>query len=89
MAEFDIIYGQGISKEGDVLDLGVTLEIVEKSGSWYSFEGERIGQGRENVKKFLAENQDFMERISALVMEKTGLRAVKGEIEEKQEKKAG
>ncbi len=88
-AEFDIIYGHGISKEGDVLDLGVTLEIVEKSGSWYSFEGERIGQGRENVKKFLAENKDFMERISALVMEKTGLRAVKEEIEEKQEKKAG
>jgi len=52
-AEFDIIYGHGISKEGDILDLGVSLDIVEKSGSWYSFGGERIGQGRENVKKFL------------------------------------
>lgn len=88
-AEFDIIFGHGISKEGDVLDLGVTLEIVEKSGSWYSFEGERIGQGRENVKKFLIENKDIMDRISALVMEKTGLKKVEEEIEDKQEKKAG
>jgi recombination protein RecA len=88
-AEFDIIYGHGISKEGDVLDLGVSLEIVEKSGSWYSFEGERIGQGRENVKKFLIENKDIMERISTLVMEKAGLKKVKEESEDKKEKKAG
>jgi len=69
-AEFDIIYGHGISKEGDILDLGVSLDIVEKSGAWYSFDGERIGQGRENVKRFLAENNN---RISVLVKEKTGL----------------
>ena len=78
-AEFDIIYGHGISKEGDILDSGVSLDIIEKSGSWYSFEGQRIGQGRENVKKFLAENQDIQERISTIVMEKTGLKKFREE----------
>jgi recombination protein RecA len=73
-AEFDIIYGRGISKEGDILDLGVANDIVEKSGAWYSFEGERLGQGRENVKRFLIENQDLMNRIAQLIMEKTGLK---------------
>jgi len=78
-AEFDIIYGHGISKEGDILDSGVSLDVIEKSGSWYSFEGQRIGQGRENVKKFLTENQDIKERISTLVMEKTGLKKFREE----------
>ena len=73
-AEFDIIYGHGISKEGDILDLGVSLDIVEKSGAWYSFNGERIGQGRENVKKFLTENEDIINRIVDLIREKTGLK---------------
>lgn len=73
-AEFDIIYGHGISKEGDILDLGVAMELVEKSGAWYSFEGERIGQGRENVKKFLSENKDILDRIAELVREKAGLK---------------
>jgi recombination protein RecA len=73
-AEFDIIYGHGISKEGDILDLGVSLDVVEKSGAWYSFEGERIGQGRENVKRFLAENEDIRESIASIVIEKTGLK---------------
>lgn len=73
-AEFDIIYGHGISKEGDILDLGASLDIVEKSGAWYSFEGERIGQGRENVKRFLAENEDIRDRIADLIREKTGLK---------------
>jgi recombination protein RecA len=72
-AEFDIIYGKGISKEGDILDLGATLDVIEKSGSWYSFQGERIGQGRENAKSFLAENTDIKDRIVELVKEKTGL----------------
>lgn len=71
-AEFDIIYGTGISKEGDILDLGAALDVVEKSGAWYSFEGERIGQGRENVKNFLAENTDIRDRIAELVKEKVG-----------------
>ncbi|MFZ7110829.1 MAG: recombinase RecA [Desulfatiglandales bacterium] len=89
-AEFDIIYGTGISKEGDLLDLSVPLGIVEKSGAWYSFEGERLGQGRENVKRFLAENADIKERITALVKEKAGL-AKSGEKaeEQAQERPAG
>ena len=82
LAEFDIIYGHGISKEGDILDLGVSLDIVEKSGAWYSFEGERLGQGRENVKSFLAENTDIRDRIAALVKEKTGLAKVPEKAEE-------
>jgi len=73
-AEFDIIYGQGISREGDILDLGAELNIIEKSGAWYSFENERIGQGRENVKRFLAENTDIRDRIADLIREKTGLK---------------
>lgn len=62
-AEFDILYGEGISREGDVLDLAVLHNIVEKSGAWYSFSGERIGQGRENVRNFLKENKDIFVRI--------------------------
>ena len=73
MAEFDIIYGSGISKEGDILDLGVELDIVEKSGAWFSFNEERIGQGRENVRKFLIEHTDIMKSISDRVKEKLGL----------------
>ncbi len=66
-AEFDILYNQGISLEGDLLDLAAEAGIVEKSGAWYSYEGERIGQGRENVRKFLKENGDILERIADAV----------------------
>jgi recombination protein RecA len=62
-AEFDITYGEGISKTGDLIDVGAEAAIIEKSGSWYSYDGERIGQGRENVKKFLKENPDLYEKI--------------------------
>ncbi|UCE20128.1 MAG: recombinase RecA [Gemmatimonadota bacterium] len=72
-AQFDIIYGEGISKEGDILDLGVAHEIVEKSGTWFSFEGDRLGQGRESVKNFLKENQDITEEIEKRVREKLHL----------------
>ncbi len=81
-AEFDIIYGQGISKAGDILDLGVSLEVVQKSGAWYSFDEERIGQGRQNVIRFLSENTDIRDRISDLVMEKTGLKVSEEESNE-------
>ncbi|MFI5087267.1 MAG: recombinase RecA [Terriglobales bacterium] len=64
-AEFDIMYGEGISKEGDVLDLAANHNIVEKSGAWFSYKGERIGQGRENGKQFLKENKDIMAKIEA------------------------
>jgi recombination protein RecA len=62
-AEFDILYGEGISKEGDLIDLGVAQNIVEKSGSWYSFKGERIGQGRENARQFLKDNADVRQTL--------------------------
>ena len=88
-AEFDIIYGQGISKEGDILDLGVSLDVVEKSGAWYSFEGERIGQGRENAKRFLAENEDIRESIASLVIQKTGLKRSKETTDDEHEKESG
>ena len=67
MAEFDIIYGEGISRVGDLLDLAVTQDIVEKSGAWYSYEGERIGQGRENAKTFLKEHNEITTEIAQKV----------------------
>jgi len=66
-AEFDIVYGKGISKEGNILDMAVNLDIIEKSGSWFSYNGEKIGQGRENVKKYLAENPEIMEEVEKKV----------------------
>jgi recombination protein RecA len=72
-AEFDIIYGQGISREGDLLDLAATNNIVEKSGSWYSFAGERIGQGRDNAKTFLKENPDKSRKIDLDLRKLLGL----------------
>lgn len=68
-AEFDIMYGEGISKPGDILDCAVEQKIVEKAGSWYSYSGERIGQGRENVKKWLAENPAVLDEIQKKLME--------------------
>ena len=62
-AEFDILYGEGISKEGSILDLAVNLDIVEKSGAWFSYNGAKIGQGRENVKKYLKENPKILAEI--------------------------
>jgi recombination protein RecA len=73
-AEFDILYNQGISVEGDLLDLGTDAGIVEKSGSWYSYEGERIGQGRENARRFLRENPDVHERLADAVYAEKGLK---------------
>jgi recombination protein RecA len=72
-AEFDILYGQGISREGDLLDLGVAHNLVEKSGSWYSFQGERIGQGRENARQFLRDNPEIADRLEAELRRVLGL----------------
>ena len=66
-AEFDIVYGEGISKEGNILDMAVNLDIIEKAGSWFSYNGERIGQGRENVKKYLKENPDILKEVEEKV----------------------
>jgi recombination protein RecA len=71
--EFDIMYGQGISKTGELLDLGVKANIVEKSGSWFSYDGQRIGQGRETAKTFLAENKDIAEKIEAAIRQNSGV----------------
>ena len=71
--EFDIMYGEGISKVGELLDLGVTGGIVEKSGSWFSYNGERVGQGRENAKTFLRDNPDIAAAIEAAIRENAGL----------------
>jgi recombination protein RecA len=72
-AEFDIVYGEGISREGDILDLGAGLGVVEKSGSWYSVDGERIGQGRENARVFLKDHPDVTEGLRRRILEKTGV----------------
>ena len=72
--EFDIMYGQGISREGDVLDLASSENIVEKSGTWFSFGGERIGQGREQAKAFLREHPEVLQQIEGQLFEKFGIR---------------
>ena len=72
-AEFDIMYGEGISKEGDLLDLAVNNNVVEKSGAWFSYSGERLGQGRENVKNMLKENPELTERIEHDVKRELGM----------------
>ncbi|MGB8952543.1 MAG: recombinase RecA [Candidatus Aminicenantales bacterium] len=72
-AQFDIIYGEGISREGDLVDCGQEQGIIEKSGTWYSYKGERIGQGRENVKKTLKENQELAAQIEQEIRKKVGL----------------
>jgi recombination protein RecA len=81
-AEFDILYGEGISREGDVLDLAALHNIVEKSGAWYSYAGERIGQGRENTRTFLKENKDVYAKIDAELRKKLNIAAPKGEVPE-------
>jgi recombination protein RecA len=75
-AEFDIMYGEGISREGDLVDLGVNRNLVEKSGAWFSYKGERIGQGRENVKQFLRENKDIATKLEAELRKELGLRTL-------------
>jgi len=78
-SEFDILYGEGISREGDLLDLAVAQNILEKSGSWFSYKGERIGQGRENARTFLKENKDTMAKLDAEVRKALGLTPSKAE----------
>ena len=69
-AEFDIMFGKGISREGDVLDLAAKEDIIVKSGAWYSYKGEKIGQGRENAKKYLADNPTVFDEVEQLVRNK-------------------
>jgi len=79
-AEFDIIYGEGISREGDLIDLGVAQNIVEKSGSWYSYKGERIGQGRENARQFLKDNPDIRQNVDTELRKALGLMRKEPEV---------
>src|ERR1700681_2067315 len=72
-AEFDIIYGEGISREGDLIDLGVAQNLIEKSGAWYSYKAERIGQGRENAKQFMKDNGDIRKKLDAELRKLLGL----------------
>ena len=82
--EFDIMYGEGVSKMGELIDLGVKAGIVEKSGSWFSFDSERIGQGRENAKAYLKENPEMAAKIERAIRQNAGLIAaqiLEGEVE--------
>ncbi len=72
-AEFDILYGKGISKEGNILDVATSLDIIKKSGSWFAYEGERLGQGRDNVRKYMEENPEFTAKIDAQIREKLAI----------------
>ncbi|HMT63057.1 MAG TPA: DNA recombination/repair protein RecA, partial [Microthrixaceae bacterium] len=72
-AEFDIMYGQGISREGSLLDIGVDFGFVKKSGAWYTYEGEQLGQGRENAKSFLTENPELMVEVSEKIRAHLGI----------------
>jgi recombination protein RecA len=74
--EFDIIYGEGISREGELLDLATEANIVDKSGAWYSYEGERIGQGRENVRDFLREHPETFDSIEAKLLAHYNIRRI-------------
>ena len=79
--EFDIIYSEGISREGDLLDLGINLKVVDKSGAWFSFDGMKLGQGRENAKQFLKDTPDVQAKIEPMVREKMGLVRTPGDAE--------
>src|SRR5438093_753022 len=81
--EFDIIYGQGISKEGSLLDVGVDIEIVKKSGAWFTYEGEQLGQGKENARQFLAEHLDVAQEIERRIRQGVGLTAFEAADDEK------
>ena len=77
-AEFDILYGEGISREGEIIDMGVEAKIVEKSGAWYAYQGEKIGQGKDNAREFLRENADLSREIENKVREAMGIPAMPG-----------
>jgi recombination protein RecA len=77
-AEFDILYGEGISREGEIIDMGVIAKVVEKSGSWYAYNGEKIGQGKDNAREFLRENPDIAHEIENKVRDSLGVPLLAG-----------
>jgi recombination protein RecA len=72
-AEFDILYGEGISREGEIIDMGVLAQVVDKSGAWYAYKGEKIGQGKDNAREFLRENPDVAVEIENRIREFMGI----------------
>ncbi|HEX4859511.1 MAG TPA: DNA recombination/repair protein RecA, partial [Usitatibacteraceae bacterium] len=81
VADFDILYGEGISREGEIIELGVLHKIVDKSGAWYAYQGEKIGQGKDNTRKFLKENPDMAQEIEAKIRAAVGVAGVGGSVE--------
>jgi recombination protein RecA len=79
VVEFDIIYGRGISKSGEILDLGVELDIIQKSGSWFSYDGNKLGQGRDSVKSLIEDNPEMMDEIEKKIKAKVSLAPLKQE----------
>jgi recombination protein RecA len=79
-AEFDILYGEGISREGEIIDMGVNARILEKSGAWYAYNGEKIGQGKDNAREFLRENPDLAFEIENKVRESLGVPLLAGAV---------
>jgi recombination protein RecA len=77
-AEFDILYGQGISREGEIIDMGVNAKVLEKSGSWYAYNGEKIGQGKDNAREFLKENRELAVEIENKVRAEMGIPLLPG-----------
>ena len=84
-AIFDIMYGSGISREGEIVDMGVEADIVEKSGAWYSYKGGKIGQGKDNARDFLKANPELAKEIEALIREKLGVKGNKAVISGKED----
>jgi recombination protein RecA len=87
VVEFDIMYGRGISKSGEIVDLGVEVEVIQKSGSWFSYGGNKLGQGRDAVKQLIEDNPELMDELEKKIKEKLGTVEPKEEKEEKEEKK--
>jgi len=80
-ALFDILYGEGVSREGEVIELGVVHKIVDKSGAWYSYQGEKIGQGKDNSREYLREHPEIAKEIEALIREKLGVKSSAPSVE--------
>jgi recombination protein RecA len=85
-AEFDVLYGEGISLEGEIIDEGVNLDLIEKSGSWYSYKGEKIGQGKDKVREYLKDNPDISKEIEDLIRAQSNLSMANKEIEQIEDK---
>jgi recombination protein RecA len=81
-AEFDILYGEGISREGEIIDMGVHARALDKAGAWYAYNGEKIGQGKDNAREFLRENKDLAREIENKVRESLGIRTLPGNAPE-------